>query len=89
MDKRKNELPSPLAEAHGSAVPTCDWVVRDTENYRIRHELCGKASTHRDPFTRHTYCAEHTPVVADIFGFDTLDAIQPNDRTERPALPTL
>ena len=63
----------PLAPATGSA-PTCVWV-------RLKgKQLCGASATQREVVSGWTYCSEHASRVAEMFGYDQLDAIEPNDK---------
>jgi len=80
MSKQPEPL-RPLAPASGSA--TCCWILSDTGQHRMSPKLCGEPATHIEPIGRYTYCGEHAEKIADVFGYDQIDQIAPNDQSER------
>ena len=60
--------------------PTCAWV--NWQAPQGSERLCGRPATHREVMSNLPYCAEHADEVAEMFGYEHLDAIAPNVKAE-------
>ncbi len=77
MDTPKSELPSPLAEAPGSA--HCGWIM---DCYGTP---CGRPAVKRDAVIGHRFCERHAEIWEDVFGGEAVEPVAPNAEAHRSA----